>query len=170
LKFELKREDYPYAVFAIAWLIMIAIVIIHVLLNVVFASPIQAETIARKYGLEPAVLQAVCETESDWRPHVTGDGGKSIGLCQLNPETALRMFPKHWNGKLSYVQRVAAMRKLLFDPQANMEIAAIYLRYLIVKYDGDVTLAIVAYNAGEWHKAVLHTAKVRRKMADTYAP
>lgn len=166
----IRREDYPYAVLAVCWLLFVGLFIVAALWNMVYASPTKAEIIARKYGIEPALLQSVCDIESSWRPHVTGDSGNSIGLCQLNPETALRMFPKHWNGDLPYPQRVAAMRKLLFNPEANMSIAAIYLRYLLRKYDGDVTLAVFAYNAGESHSAVLHVSKVKRKMAETYAP
>lgn len=128
------------------------------------ASPNDADRIARQYNIDPVLLKAVCETESSWRPHVTGDNGQSIGLCQLNPETALRLFPKHWHGKLSYAQRVAAMRKLLFDPNANMAIAAIYLKYLIAKYRGDITMALLAYNAGENHSAVRHIEKIKSKM------
>lgn len=167
---KVKREDYPYAVFVACWLLFVVLFVFGAVWSIVFASPSHAEIIARKHGIEPALLQAVCETESDWRPRVTGDGGNSIGLCQLNPETALRMFPRNWNGNLTYPQRVAAMRKLLFIPEANLSIAAVYLKYLIAKYDGDVTLALVAYNAGENHSVVRHVSKVKRKMVETYAP
>lgn len=151
------------------WFGLMVFTIVIALASVCSASPSQADAIARKYGIDPALLQSVCEAESDWRPQAIGDGGKSIGLCQINPETALRMFPKYWNGDLSYQQRVDAMRKLLFNPEANMAIAAIYLKYLIAKYHGDVTLAVAAYNAGESSSVVKHIVKVKRKMAHTYA-
>lgn len=158
-----------YAVLGLFWFGLMVLIIAGAFWNVCFASPSRADTIARKHGIDPALLQAVCETESDWRPKVVGDAGKSIGLCQLNPETALRMFPKYWHGDLAYQQRVAAMRKLLFIPDVNLSIAAIYLKYLIAKYDGDVTLALAAYNAGESSSVVKHIMKVKRKMAETYA-
>lgn len=157
------------AAFGWTWLSMMVLIIVAALWSVCFASPSRADAIARKHGIDPALLQAVCEAESDWRPRAIGDGGKSIGLCQINPETALRMFPKYWHGDLSYEQRVDAMRKLLFNPEANMAIAAIYLKYLIAKYHGDVTLAVAAYNAGESSSVVKHITKVKRKMAETYA-
>lgn len=160
----IRRKDYPYAVFAVCWLLMVVLLIVSVIWSKVFASPSMADEVARQHGIEPALLKAVCETESSWRPHVTGDGGESIGLCQIKPETALRMFPKHWHADKPQHERLAAMRRLLFKPDANLKIAAIYLKYLIAKYDGNVTLAIAAYNAGENHNAVIHTRKVLRRM------
>lgn len=178
----IRREDYPYAVFAACWLLFVVLFIAVVLWNVVFASPSQSDTISKKYGIEPALLKAVCETESNWRAHAIGDDGKSIGLCQINPETALRMFPKDWYGNLPYKRRVTEMRKLLLDPEANMHIAAVYLKHLMVKYD-DVTLVLMAWNAGEWfvdsryecRKQYTRTVfcfvgKVRRKMVENHAP
>lgn len=158
-----------YAVFGWCWLSLMLVFIVGSVWSVCFASPSRADAIARKHGIDPALLQAVCEAESDWQPQAIGDGGKSIGLCQISPETALRMFPKYWHGDLPYTQRVDAMRKLLFNPEANMSIAAIYLKYLIAKYDGDVTLAVAAYNSGEHSAVVKHITKVKRKMAETYA-
>lgn len=36
-----------------------------------------------------------------------------------------------------------------FDPEQNIEGGTKYLRYLLDRYDGDIRLAIAAYNSGE---------------------
>src|SRR5205085_2142803 len=37
----------------------------------------------------------------------------------------------------------------IFDPQQNIEGGARYMRFLLDAFDGDVTLALAGYNAGE---------------------
>ena len=38
--------------------------------------------------------------------------------------------------------------RLLFDPQENLEAGVRYLKFLLERFDGDLTNAIAAYNAG----------------------
>ena len=86
---------------------------------------------AKEHQLDPALVSAVIEIESSFDPlAVSWKGAK--GLMQLMPKTAweLAVFDA-------------------FDPKANIEGGTRYLRRLLDLFDGDLTLALAAYNAGE---------------------
>jgi len=85
---------------------------------------------AKRYKLEPALLRAVIKVESDFRPHVISKKG-AIGLMQLTPETAVTL-------------RIAD----LHDPVQNIRGGAKQLRHLLTLYEGNLPLALAAYNAG----------------------
>jgi len=93
---------------------------------------------ANLFNVSPALLIALCSVESDLRPNVINhdDGGSaSYGMCQIKIRTA-----RHINGP-TYVTD-------LLNPEINAQVAAKYLRYQLVRYDGDVSCALAAYNAG----------------------
>ncbi len=92
-------------------------------------SPIVAAA-AKAQRLEPKLIRAVIEQESAYRPCALSAKGAQ-GLMQLMPETA---------GELGVVDP--------FDPKANVEGGARYLRQLLDKYAGDLSQALGAYNAG----------------------
>ncbi|HWI86198.1 MAG TPA: lytic transglycosylase domain-containing protein [Sphingomonas sp.] len=85
--------------------------------------------IAAKYGLSPALLEAVVWQESRWRTGLTSSAG-AHGLAQLMPGTA------------------RSLGVDLHDPASNLEGGARYLRMLLNRFDGDVEKALAAYNAG----------------------
>lgn len=85
---------------------------------------------AKRYRLDPALLHAVIKTESDFRQHVVSKRG-AIGLMQLTPDTAATL-------------RVANV----FDSVENIRGGARQLRHLLNRYQGDLPLALAAYNAG----------------------
>ena len=87
--------------------------------------------VARAEGLEPDLLRAVVEAESNYDADAISKKG-AIGLMQLMPETARGM-------------GVADP----FHPAENLEAGARYLRRLLDKYQGQLPLALAAYNAGE---------------------
>lgn len=89
------------------------------------------DRVARSQGLDSALLRAVIETESNYDPDAVSDKG-AVGLMQLMPETARRMGVTD-----------------PFHPAENLEAGARHLRRLIDKYQGRLTLALSAYNAGE---------------------
>ncbi|MEZ5705634.1 MAG: lytic transglycosylase domain-containing protein [Burkholderiaceae bacterium] len=65
----------------------------------------------------------------------------AVGLMQLMPETAQRFGVKP-QGARSVEQR-------LTDPRTNLHAGARYLSWLLNRFDGEVMLALAAYNAGE---------------------
>ncbi len=87
--------------------------------------------VAKKYALEPALIHAVVSAESRYDPEAISYRG-AVGLMQLMPDTAERYKVDN-----------------PFDPIQNLHGGARYLRYLIRLFDGDLELALAAYNAGE---------------------
>lgn len=85
---------------------------------------------AKKYHLDPALLRAVIKTESDFRQHAVSPKG-AVGLMQLTPATAVTL-------------RVSD----IYDPIQNIRGGAKQLRHLLNLYQGDLPLALAAYNAG----------------------
>ena len=85
---------------------------------------------AKKYRLDPALLRAVIKTESDFRQHAVSPKG-AVGLMQLTPAT------------------VATLRVSdAYDSIQNIRGGAKQLRHLLNLYQGDLPLALAAYNAG----------------------
>ena len=85
---------------------------------------------AKKYRLDPALLRAVIKTESDFHQHAVSHKG-AVGLMQLTPATAARL-------------RVSDA----YDSIQNIRGGAKQLRHLLNLYQGDLPLALAAYNAG----------------------
>lgn len=86
---------------------------------------------ARQAGLHPALVRAIIKAESDYDPRAVSRAG-AIGLMQLMPQTALR----------HDVQDI-------FDPEQNISGGTKHLRYLLDRFQGNLPLALAAYNAGE---------------------
>jgi hypothetical protein len=88
------------------------------------------DQVARLTGLSPSLIKAVALVESGFDPAAVSSKGAQ-GLMQLMPGTAAR-----------YGVRDA------FDPGENLLAGARHLRGLLDEFDGDLTLALAAYNAG----------------------
>ena len=89
-----------------------------------------AADVARRHGLDPALVLAVASVESGFRPKAVSPKGAQ-GLMQLMPATATSLGVTD-----------------AFDPETNLEGGSRYLAELIALYDGDLTKALAAYNAG----------------------
>jgi len=84
-----------------------------------------------RHRVDPALVRAVIETESNWNPKAYSHKGAG-GLMQLIPTTA---------------QRYGAYD--VFDPQQNIDAGVKHLKWLLERYNGNLDLALAAYNAGE---------------------
>lgn len=89
------------------------------------------DTVARTYSLESALIHAVVSAESGYNATAVSRKG-AAGLMQLMPETA---------------QRYGVANR--FDPVQNLHGGARYLRDLLRMFDGNLSLALAGYNAGE---------------------
>jgi soluble lytic murein transglycosylase len=86
---------------------------------------------ARAHQMDPALIRAVVKAESDYNPRAVSSAG-ALGLMQLMPGTA---------------QDLAVNNP--FDPEENVRGGVQYLRYLLTRFNGDTSLALAAYHAGE---------------------
>jgi soluble lytic murein transglycosylase-like protein len=89
---------------------------------------------AEKYDIDPDVAFGLVRAESGFRNSATSRVG-AVGLTQLMPGTARWLEP-------------GTTRSDLRDPETNVQIGFKYLRSLIDRFNGDVDLALTAYNRG----------------------
>ena len=111
-------------------------------LNAVFARhydiPLELATrihnASRDAGLDPVLAFGLVNTESSFRRTAVSWAG-AVGYTQVMPATARWMEPTVRRGDL-------------FETDTNLEIGFEYLSYLLEYYEGDVRLALTAYNRG----------------------
>ena len=105
--------------------------------------PLRHDDIIRQQAadkdLDPALIAAVIYEESRFRDQTSHAGAR--GLMQITPETA--DFIARRSGGIRF------RHSDLATPQINIAYGAWFLRYLIDHYEGNETLAIAAYNAGQ---------------------
>lgn len=86
---------------------------------------------AKKYDVDPALVAAVIEQESRFKPRAKSHVG-ARGLMQLMPRTG------RWMGARN-----------LYDPEQNVDAGVKYIKYLNKRFKGDLKKTIAAYNGGE---------------------
>jgi len=84
-----------------------------------------------KQGVDPRFIHAVIKQESKYDPKAVSGAGAQ-GLMQMMPATAKRFGLKD-----------------PFNAAENVEAGTKYLKWLLKRFDGDVSLALAGYNAGE---------------------
>jgi soluble lytic murein transglycosylase-like protein len=87
--------------------------------------------VAPEYRLSPYLVLAVMATESNFDPLAVSPKNAQ-GLMQLIPDSAARFKVRQ-----------------ITDPVQNLRGGMAYLRWLLAYYEGDLTLVLAAYNAGE---------------------
>jgi len=85
---------------------------------------------ARTFNLDPALITAVIKAESAFDPRAVSWAGAQ-GLMQLMPDTAVLMEVGN-----------------IFNPRENIFGGSRYLRLMLDRFNGDLKLALAAYNIG----------------------
>jgi len=89
------------------------------------------QQVAKETSVSPQLLHAVISVESGYDARAVSRKGAQ-GLMQLMPQTAQRF----------------GVRNAL-DPMENVRGGALYLKWLLDYFNGDLKLALAGYNAGE---------------------
>jgi len=85
---------------------------------------------AQRHGVDEKLVAQVIAAESNFNAKAVSRK-QALGLMQLLRETAARYDVTN-----------------IFDPAQNIEAGTHYLKDLLVRYSGNLTLALAAYNAG----------------------
>ena len=88
------------------------------------------EEAARTYGVDVNLLKAIAHTESNFNPNATSSAG-AMGVMQLMPSTAKSLGIKD-----------------AYNARDNIMGGAKVISQHLSRYNGDVSLALAAYNAG----------------------
>lgn len=94
----------------------------------------QIYDVALSEGIDPEVAFRLVAVESEFTHTAVSPKG-AIGLTQVMPSTARLINPR-------------LTREDLFHPETNLRLGFSYLRDLIRTYDGNLRLALLAYNRG----------------------
>lgn len=96
---------------------------------------------AKQFQLDPALVHALVIVESGHNPRAVSPKG-ATGLMQLMPGTAERF----------------GVRDRM-SPSENIRGGTAYLRFLVDFFEGNLALAVAAYNAGE-HAVLMHGRRI----------
>ncbi len=88
---------------------------------------------ADRYNVEPAIIKAIIMAESGFNPKAVSKVG-ARGLMQLMPRTARSLGVED-----------------SFKPAHNIDAGVRYFKYLLDQFDGEIKLALAAYNAGSYN-------------------
>lgn len=94
---------------------------------------------ASEYGVDARLVAAVARVESGFEPRARSAKG-ARGLMQIMPDTGA------WVAERLGLESVAS--EDLYDPELNLRLGIWYLAYQVRTFNGDLALALAAYNGG----------------------
>lgn len=96
------------------------------------------EKYSKEYNIDPYLAYAIIKAESNFKEDAESTSN-AIGLMQITKSTAFEIAEK---------MKINISKEDLYKPELNINIGLKYFRNLLDKYDNNVNLAIIAYNAG----------------------
>lgn len=81
-------------------------------------------------------IRALAWVESGWQPHVVSSAG-ARGVMQVTPAT--------WR----FVQTVLLGHPVPRTTSGNIQVGVVFIRHMYRRFNGNVRLALAAYNQGE---------------------
>lgn len=103
-------------------------------------------------GIDPKIIFAMAQRESNYIADAVGDNGASIGLLQIQ---------SRWHSER--MERLGCTN--LLDPYQNVIVGVDYLAELLEQY-GDIAKALTAYNRGCYEGTVTEYAQAILKLAN----
>lgn len=95
---------------------------------------LEIEEIALSEGIDPGIAFELVRVESEFNPRAVSPVG-ALGLTQLMPETAAILAP-------------GITRQEIFERETNLRLGFRFFQSMLTRYDGDIRLALLAYNRG----------------------
>ncbi|MCL2372416.1 MAG: lytic transglycosylase domain-containing protein [Defluviitaleaceae bacterium] len=128
--------------FLAAVFVMAALATVALFMAVSIRFPIRyLEIIEANAGeLETSLILAVIMAESSFRPQAQSHAGAQ-GLMQLMPSTA------EWLAQL--MGKTDFTPEDVWQPETNIAMGSFYLNWLLNNYNGNINIALAAYNAGQ---------------------
>jgi len=118
---------------------ILRLILLFLVIIVLFYNPVSLRLMtlgyAIYYKLDPGKFYRLVGAESSFRS-LAVSSKQAIGLGQIKEGTAGYVNDKHKRG-------------MLFLPFYNLKISALYLQYLLSRYNNNWSLALAAYNWGE---------------------
>ena len=105
----------------------------------------QINRYARELEINPQVVASVIQAESSFQPRAVSPAG-AYGLMQIMPDTWRQV-----NKELKVCSGLhvgECSTECYYNPDLNIRIGTTYLSQLLKKYQGNMVLALAAYNAG----------------------
>lgn len=95
---------------------------------------------SKEYGLNPYLITAIIKVESNFNTKALSKKN-AMGLMQIRESTG------KWIAEKIGIDNFTS--EMLYQPETNIKMGCWYIDYLIKYYDGNVNLALTAYNGGQ---------------------
>lgn len=133
----------PWRRFVVRWMVRLLLAAAVALVLLRWAYPLDYRDLivvhANRSGLDPALVAAVIRVESAFDHQAVSPRG-ALGLMQVMPATGEWVAAQMGMAGFSPAD--------LHDPETNIAIGTWYLADLLRAFDGDLVLALAAYNGG----------------------
>ena len=95
---------------------------------------------AAKHDIDPFLIAAIIRVETNYKHHLESNKG-AVGIMQLMPDTAA------WIVESANMEPHS--QEDLLKAEVNINLGTWYINWLTKHYNGNLTYAIAAYNAGQ---------------------